>query len=38
VLDAAGRHVRRIDVVILPECSLDASELPEVEAVLHTTA
>ena len=34
VLRAARRHVRRIDAVILPECSLDASELPDVERVL----
>jgi hypothetical protein len=34
VLRAAHRHVRRIDVLILPECALGASELPAVERVL----
>ena len=35
VLRAARRHVDRIDAVILPECSIEASELPLVEEVLE---
>jgi hypothetical protein len=35
VLRAAGRHVRRLDVVILPESAIDAAELPAIEAVLE---
>ena len=34
VLDAARRHVRRLDVVVLPEAAVDASELPGLESVL----
>jgi hypothetical protein len=35
VLEAARMHVRRLDVVVLPEAAVDASELPGLEAVLE---